>query len=76
MTFFAPLAHGAAYLDPGSGSLLLQMLIALFLGAGFTISVYWKKIKRFFKKGAGETADTIEIPEDTAETDEKNNDQP
>ncbi|HOG80422.1 MAG TPA: hypothetical protein PLA25_06215 [Anaerolineaceae bacterium] len=73
MTFFAPLAHGAAYLDPGSGSLLLQMLIALFLGAGFTISVYWKKIKRFFKKGADAPAETIEIPEDTHETGGENN---
>jgi len=34
-----------AYLDPGSGSLLIQMILALSLGAGAFISIYWKKIK-------------------------------
>lgn len=37
-----------AYLDPGTGSLILQMIIAGLLGASFAIKVYWKKIKAFF----------------------------
>jgi len=41
----APLARERAYLDPGSGSILLQMLVAAFLGAAFAVKVYWKKIK-------------------------------
>lgn len=32
------------YLDPGSGSLLLQVLMAVVLGAGVTIKLYWRKI--------------------------------
>ena len=49
------------YLDPGSGSMLLQMLLALFLGIGFAVKVYWKKIKLLFtrppKKHEGDTTD-------------------
>ncbi|MBW1649283.1 MAG: hypothetical protein JRJ44_01135 [Deltaproteobacteria bacterium] len=37
-----------AYLDPGSGSYILQVVIAGFLGAVFTIKLYWKKFKAFF----------------------------
>jgi len=37
-----------AYLDPGTGSYILQLIIATALGAAFAIKVYWKKIKTFF----------------------------
>ena len=40
---FSNNAH--AYLDPGSGSIILQALIAFLAGVGTFISVYWKKIK-------------------------------
>ncbi len=39
-----------AYLDPGSGSFLLQLLLAGLVGAGFIIRVYWKKIKGLFTR--------------------------
>ena len=39
-----------AYLDPGSGSFLVQLLIAGIVGAGFLIKVYWKKIKGLFNR--------------------------
>ena len=39
-----------AYIDPGSGSILLQAIIATIVGAGTTISIYWNKIKLFFTK--------------------------
>ena len=38
-----------AYLDPGSGSLLIQALIAGFLGASFYVAMSWKKLKAFFQ---------------------------
>jgi hypothetical protein len=38
------------YLDPGSGSFLIQLLIAGLAGAGIAIAVSWAKIKRLFKK--------------------------
>lgn len=37
-----------AYLDPGTGSFILQLIIATSLGVAFAIKVYLKKIKTFF----------------------------
>ena len=37
-----------AYLDPGTGSMLLQGLIAGLMGALYTIKIYWARIKSFF----------------------------
>lgn len=46
-----------AYIDPGTGSYMLQLLIAAFIGISFAIKVHWKKIKTFisgiFKKNPG-----------------------
>lgn len=37
-----------AYLDPGTGSLLLQFLLATFVGLSVAVKIYWMKIKSFF----------------------------
>jgi hypothetical protein len=37
-----------AYLDPGSGSFVIQMLIAGFLGALLWIRLSWNRIRQFF----------------------------
>ncbi len=37
-----------AYLDPGSGSYILQILIGGFLAGLFVIKIAWTKIKFFF----------------------------
>ncbi len=34
-----------AYLDPGTGSIILQAIIAAIATAGATITYYWRKIK-------------------------------
>lgn len=34
-----------AYIDPGTGSYLLQVLAAGLFAAVFTIGVFWKKVK-------------------------------
>ena len=39
-----------AYIDPGTGSMLLSALVAGIAAAGAAISVYWSKIKSFFSK--------------------------
>ncbi len=36
------------YLDPGTGSYILQLVIGALFGAMFTIKIFWKKIKNFF----------------------------
>jgi len=37
-----------AYLDPGSGSFLIQLLIAALLGAGIALRASWSKVKKLF----------------------------
>jgi hypothetical protein len=48
--FSTILGKPALYLDPGSGSFILQVLIAALLGGGFAIKAYWKNIKKLFVK--------------------------
>lgn len=50
-------APAHAYLDPGTGSFVLQAIVGAALGAGFTIKVYWSKIKGFFSRSTVEPAD-------------------
>lgn len=45
---FAPNAY--AYLDPGSGSLVIQFLIAAVVGAMFTVKVFWRNVKTFLSR--------------------------
>jgi hypothetical protein len=42
------LAMPRLYLDPGSGSFLIQLLLALALGIGVAVRMYWTKIKSIF----------------------------
>jgi hypothetical protein len=39
-----------AYLDPGTGSYLIQVLIGVILGGLYALKIFWTKIKLFFKK--------------------------
>jgi len=41
--------EGLAYLDPGSGSYLLQLLLGALLGGLFALKVFWGRITAFFK---------------------------
>ncbi len=45
-----------AYLDPGSASYTLQMVIAAAVAAGFALKTYWAKIKLFFARPQAEEA--------------------
>ena len=40
-----------AYLDPGTGSFLVQLLIGGIVGALVLLKAYWAKIRAFFSKG-------------------------
>lgn len=42
------LARPQLYLDPGSGSFLIQLLLAIGLGIGVAGKMYWAKIKSLF----------------------------
>ena len=42
---FPPTVH--AYHDTGSGSLIVQAMVAVFFAVSLAIKVYWRKIKTF-----------------------------
>ncbi|MDZ4786167.1 MAG: hypothetical protein SGJ02_08835 [bacterium] len=48
-----------AYLDPGTGSVILQSLIAVALGAAFTIKTYWRRLRVFFASKAQGKSDDV-----------------
>ncbi len=39
----------SAYLDPGVGSMIWQLLVAVGLGLVFTLKMYWQKLKDRFR---------------------------
>jgi Na+/proline symporter len=43
---FSAAAH--AYLDPGTGSILVQSFLAGLAGAVAVVSLYWRRVKQFF----------------------------
>ncbi len=55
MLFSASPAY--AYLDPGTGSMILQALIGGIVGGMIAIKVYWQKIKGFFSDSKNEPDD-------------------
>lgn len=50
----------SAYIDPGTGSYLLQLLIAAFVGISFTIKVFWKRIKRLLSRKKEEKPEPLQ----------------
>ena len=44
------ISNAYAYLDPGTGSIIAQVIIGTLVGAGVAIKVYWQKIKMRFTK--------------------------
>ncbi len=49
------LASPHAYLDPGSGSYLLQLLIASILGGLVVLRMYWSRVTAFVRRLFGKT---------------------
>jgi hypothetical protein len=50
------------YIDPGSGSYILQLIIAAVLGISFFFKNFWFSVKTFFtgKKPKAKEKDTVE----------------
>lgn len=64
---FSILSKPELYLDPGSGSMLIQLILGAVLGLGVVVRVFWKNIKDFFTGGRGkaeEAADPTAVTED------------
>jgi len=40
-----------AYIDPGSATMFIQVIVGVLVGVGITIKIYWEKIKfKLFSK--------------------------
>jgi hypothetical protein len=51
LIFTLTFSHNAyAYLDPGSGSYMLQILLGTLVAGFFAIKQYWHRLKYFFKE--------------------------
>ena len=50
LTFVVFIEPAYAYLDPGTGSIILQAILAFIAGAAATVSLWWGNLKMFFKK--------------------------
>ncbi len=64
-SIISPLKTIYAYLDPGSGSLILQLILAAVLGGLLLLKSYWKKIKDGVKglfTGRQEVEDEVDEP--------------
>ena len=57
------LALPPAYLDPGSGSFILQLLVAGILGGLVALRMSWGKLKARFSRRPPEPDDTPTPPE-------------
>lgn len=58
LIFTLTFAYNAyAYLDPGSGSYMLQILLGTLVAGFFAIKQYWHRLKVFFKERFGKKED-------------------
>jgi hypothetical protein len=51
------LSNSHPYLDPGSQSILWQLLLAGLLGAGILLRASWSRIMKLFRRGKPEQKD-------------------
>ena len=50
ITIFLVVTNAYAYLDPGSGSFILQAIIGFLAALSASFLYYWAKVKNFFLK--------------------------
>ena len=48
--FLCSVSNANAYIDPGTGSIILQAILAFVAGAAATVSLWWGNLKIFIKK--------------------------
>lgn len=51
-----------AYLDAGSGSVILQAILAGVAGAAVATKMYWQRVKSFFKRSKDGQDDDTAVP--------------
>ena len=58
LILWLPARDAHAYLDPGTGSFLLQAVIALVMGALLSLKLYWQQFKSFFARIGSDRRDS------------------
>lgn len=52
LTFCLVMTRSAhAYIDPATGAMVVQLIVAGCATAMVTVKLWWHRVKRFFKKG-------------------------
>lgn len=51
---------GLGYLDPGSGSFIIQILVATLLGGALAVKAFWSQITGLFRRGGKPAGDDPE----------------
>ena len=57
--FFVP-TSAFAYIDPGTGSILIQGIIAAIAAIGVTLKLYWHRFKALFRLSPKDQTETEE----------------
>ena len=50
LILFLPSVKAYAYIDPGTGSFILQAIIGAIAAIGAFVTLYWRKFKNFIDK--------------------------
>lgn len=58
--FFVFPKNAYAYLDPGTGSYVLQIILAFVIGGLCSLKLYWKRIKVYFRRKFSKKGDDPE----------------
>ena len=58
MLLLVPLASAFAYVDPGTGSMIVQVLIAALVGGAAFVGAFWRKLFRRRRDADDDSDDT------------------
>jgi len=59
-----PIEVRVAYLDPGTGSLIIQAVVAALAGIVVVVTSYWRKIKALFQRSSRNSEPSDTAPDD------------
>jgi len=59
LLFLGP-RHAIAYIDPGTGSIVFQVVLAAVLGVSFLLKTFWRRIKGLWSSPANQPPDEEE----------------
>lgn len=59
LIFFGFVDLASAYIDPGSGSMLLQLLLGGIAGAVVVLKMYWRQFTNLFRRNSRKESDNL-----------------